>query len=51
MTVLKSKKNIQWEKAKQRINVSPLVARISGCESKVIKKCPDFTFHLKNIWV
>merc|ERR1719180_539078 len=30
MTVLKSKKNIQWEKAQQRINVSPLVARISG---------------------
>merc|ERR1719180_559196 len=30
MTVLKRKKNIQWEKAQQRINVSPLVARISG---------------------
>merc|ERR1719180_554332 len=30
MTVLKSKKNIQWEKAQQRISVSPLVTRISG---------------------
>merc|ERR1712037_210953 len=30
MAALKTKKNIQWEKAQQRINVSPLVSRISG---------------------
>merc|ERR1719400_2573726 len=30
MNVLKTKKNIQWDKAQQRINVSPLVLRISG---------------------
>merc|ERR1712032_869363 len=30
MTVLKRNKNIQWKQAQQRINVSPLVSRISG---------------------
>merc|ERR1719348_1584220 len=30
MNVLKRKKNLQWEQAQQRINVSPLVSRISG---------------------
>merc|ERR1719432_420060 len=30
MAALKTKKNIQWEKAQQRIKVSPLVSRISG---------------------
>merc|ERR550532_2944254 len=30
MTALKTKKNVQWEKAQKRINVSPLVSRISG---------------------
>merc|ERR1719458_1596001 len=30
MAVLKTKKNVQWEKAQKRINVSPLVSRISG---------------------
>ena len=34
MAALKTKKNIQWEKAQQRIKVSPLVSRISGCESR-----------------
>merc|ERR1719432_274963 len=29
MTALKTRKNMQWEKAQQRINVSPLVSRIS----------------------
>lgn len=29
MTVLKRKKSTQWEKAQQRINVSPIVSRIS----------------------
>ena len=35
MTLLKRNKNKQWEKAQQRINVSPLASRVSGCESKV----------------
>merc|ERR1719187_341537 len=30
MAALKLRKNTQWEKAQQRINVSPLVSRISG---------------------
>jgi len=30
MAALKTRKNTQWEKAQQRINVSPLVSRISG---------------------
>merc|ERR1719490_687393 len=30
MAALKKRKNTQWEKAQQRINVSPLVSRISG---------------------
>merc|ERR1719500_121453 len=29
MAALKTKKNVQWEKAQKRINVSPLVSRIS----------------------
>merc|ERR1719352_203632 len=29
MTVLKRKKSTQWEKAQQRINVSPIASRIS----------------------
>merc|ERR1719278_1376990 len=29
MAVLKRKKSTQWEKAQQRINVSPIVSRIS----------------------
>merc|ERR1719228_1612252 len=30
MTALKRNKNKQWEKAQQRINVSPIASRISG---------------------
>merc|ERR1719427_409811 len=30
MAALKLRKNTQWEKAQQRIKVSPLVSRISG---------------------
>ena len=34
MAVLKRKKSTQWEKAQQRINVSPIVSRISRFRSK-----------------
>ena len=46
MAALKTKKNIQWVKAQERINVSPLVSRISRCESRV-RTYYDFSFLLK----
>ena len=42
MTVLKRKKSTQWEKAQQRINVSPIVSRISRFRSKSDLFCDIF---------
>merc|ERR1719184_503488 len=47
MTALKRNKNKQWEKAQQRINVSPIASRISGCESRVNLCYCGFSFYLK----